>query len=47
MEMGTLGQMSTLGPMSFGASGLWGQMGPWENEHQEKLVPEQTGICGK
>ena len=26
-EMGILGQMDTLGPMSFGASGLWGKMG--------------------
>ena len=42
--MGILGQMSTLGPMSFGANGHWGQMGNlghgglgqidiWENEH--------------
>ena len=36
--------MGTLGPMSIGASGHWGQI--WahgENEHQEKLVPGQTG----
>ena len=28
-EMGILRQMGTLGPMSFGASGHWGQMRTW------------------
>ena len=36
--------MLTLGPMSFGASGHWEQIcALGENEHQEKLVPGQTG----
>ena len=42
-EMGTLGQICTLGPMSFGPSGHWGQMRTWGKWAPGKMNTRANG----
>ena len=44
--MSTLDQMGTLGTLSIGAGGHWGEMGTRKNEHQSKLTFEANGHLG-
>ena len=44
--MSTLDQMDTLGTLSIGAGGHWGEMGTRKNEHQGKLTFEANGHLG-
>ena len=46
-KMGTLEQMSTLGPMSFGPSGHWGQMRTWGKWAPGKMNTRANRLLGQ
>ena len=42
-----LGKWALWDRCALGQVGIGGKWALGENEHQEKILPEQTGICGK